>query len=759
MKLMLLFSIVYFFTFSVFAQINPLWEKTKAANDLPSWFSETGNSERGFTYNPQNDQLYVVSRNGGTFVRIMNAQTGADAGQLDVTGITNDNSTFPLNDIGASADGKLFACNLAIGTGQEFRLYRWDSDAAAPVLAFASTFGGLDKRLGDRMTVAKSASDNSLEVWLTNPTAQKIYILKTNNNGQTLFFADSIVLPAATLGSVASVYPVFQHSIFVLNSAGRNATVWSFSGQLLGQIPGGIISTGTTTITMYVDMDNTYLVTYQYGGGAENARIVDVTSEDPANARTYTLTPILGTNGNGNGTGDLAIKFNSDGSQVLFVLGTNNGIAAYNIVYPGIVNGRFNEHYITAAEKLNNNQGFGPNIDIESIRTYLENGVLYIAIKSKLNRASSDGIAIFLGLSNLSGTGISAGQALGGVPSGGHLFGNSDNPNFANDFETHFGIVLNPGGGDTLVYVDAVRYQTGNKIASYLGAANQAGFTQTGPEVSGVFSENSVMFAFDTAFGGNRGFEIAIPFTELGNAGSTDNVKLFALVTSSTAYFSDVTVPGNITSGNLGFNPNFNSLGGGPFNTGSIPLPVELTAFSATPSGNSVTLEWSTASELNNQGFFIQRSINGSDFIDLTFIDGKGTTTNQTNYAYVDENLYPEKYYYRLKQIDFDGTYKFSKTIEVIVLITPDVFELSQNYPNPFNPSTSIKFVSGSNERMTLKIYNLVGQEIALLFNEAVDAGKVYEITFDAANLTSGVYFYSLTQGSRVETKKMILLR
>ena len=147
------------------------------------------------------------------------------------------------------------------------------------------------------------------------------------------------------------------------------------------------------------------------------------------------------------------------------------------------------------------------------------------------------------------------------------------------------------------------------------------------------------------------------------------------------------------------------------------------------------------------------------NWIKLGFVDGNGTTTEINNYSFVDDELLTQKSFYRLKQIDFDGTFSYSNEVEVDVNV-PIKFSLEQNYPNPFNPSTSIQYAISSKQFVTLKVFDLLGREVATLVNEEKTAGS-YEIEFGVKSLelSSGIYFYKLQAGSFVETKKMILLK
>lgn len=191
-------------------------------------------------------------------------------------------------------------------------------------------------------------------------------------------------------------------------------------------------------------------------------------------------------------------------------------------------------------------------------------------------------------------------------------------------------------------------------------------------------------------------------------------------------------------------------------------VPVELSSFTATVSGSNVTLNWSTVTETNNRGFEIQRSNDGNDFVTIGFVNGKGTTTQIQNYSYRDNSLPVGNYSYRLKQLDFDGTFEYSNVIEVSV-IAPQEFALEQNFPNPFNPSTLINFSLKVDSEVSLKVFNLLGQEIATLVNGKLSAGS-QQIEFRADNLSSGVYFYRIDakgiDGTNFSsTKKMILSR
>jgi hypothetical protein len=205
-------------------------------------------------------------------------------------------------------------------------------------------------------------------------------------------------------------------------------------------------------------------------------------------------------------------------------------------------------------------------------------------------------------------------------------------------------------------------------------------------------------------------------------------------------------------------------------------VPVELISFSASVVDDDVMLKWNTATETNNTGFEIQRkqvfspqsSVGKNEWNSLSFIYGNGTTTESHTYSFMDDNLIAGKYHYRLKQIDFNGEFNYSNIIEISVN-SPNRFMLKQNYPNPFNPSTIIRYSipdiissEGSNENVSLTVYDVLGNEVIKLIDEKKYAGE-YEVEFNTSSvnssIVSGVYFYQLKVGKFVQTKKMLLIK
>ncbi|GAB4132367.1 MAG: hypothetical protein Fur0015_05930 [Ignavibacteriales bacterium] len=201
------------------------------------------------------------------------------------------------------------------------------------------------------------------------------------------------------------------------------------------------------------------------------------------------------------------------------------------------------------------------------------------------------------------------------------------------------------------------------------------------------------------------------------------------------------------------------------------PLPVQLTSFNAGLYDGNVKLNWSTATEVNNYGFEVERASHNSTSLNVTgwknigFVQGNGNSNSPKDYTFVDVNPPTGKVLYRLKQIDYDGKFEYTIITEVNIDI-PQQFVLEQNFPNPFNPETIIKYsipnitlsLSMSAVNVTLKVYDILGNEVSTLVNIKQQPGN-YEVKFDGSQLPSGVYFYKLQSGNFVQTKKFILMK
>lgn len=194
-----------------------------------------------------------------------------------------------------------------------------------------------------------------------------------------------------------------------------------------------------------------------------------------------------------------------------------------------------------------------------------------------------------------------------------------------------------------------------------------------------------------------------------------------------------------------------------------VNIPVELTSFTGNVIQDGVMLNWSTATELNNQGFEIERSTAQQSWQKIGYVPGFGTTTEPKSYSFLDENVSNGTYTYRLRQIDFDGSANYSPEVMVEVDMTPSDFGLSQNYPNPFNPSTTIQFQVPKASDVSIVVYDMLGKEVKSLFASQVQSGK-YSVEWNGTNnagmkVTSGMYIYRMIAGDFINVKEMVLLK
>jgi len=194
----------------------------------------------------------------------------------------------------------------------------------------------------------------------------------------------------------------------------------------------------------------------------------------------------------------------------------------------------------------------------------------------------------------------------------------------------------------------------------------------------------------------------------------------------------------------------------------SITIPVELNNFAASVNNRKVSLSWETSSEINNQGFNIERrNIDAveieAEWIEIGFKEGRGNSTERNYYQFEDQPFSDGTYHYRLKQVDYDGSFEYSNEIEVN-LFTVKSFELSQNYPNPFNPTTTISFQLPEATFISLKVFDALGTEVEIIAEGKYPAG-VHEVIFDAEKLSSGLYMYRIISGTNELTRKMMVIK
>jgi hypothetical protein len=316
----------------------------------------------------------------------------------------------------------------------------------------------------------------------------------------------------------------------------------------------------------------------------------------------------------------------------------------------------------------------------------------------------------------------------------------------------YFGATNMDNTADWISTGEASEDQFGSSVAS-VGDINEDGF-----------SDVIVGATFNDAGGSNAGR--AYVYFGAANMDSTAD-WIFTGEADGDFFGLSVSTPGDANGDGISdilIGAPYNDFGG--VNAGkaylylsSPTIPVELTSFSATYNDKTeIALYWGTATEVNNQGFSVERSINYNEWQNIVFIEGNGNSTTPNQYSYIDKDLSSgvTKFLYRLKQIDYDGSFEYSDIVEVEV--TPKQYELSQNYPNPFNPSTSIEFSVPEESFVELKVFDILGNEVVTLASDNYSVGT-YKILFKADDLPSGIYIARLSAGNFIQTKKMLLLK
>ncbi len=401
--------------------------------------------------------------------------------------------------------------------------------------------------------------------------------------------------------------------------------------------------------------------------------------------------------------------------------------------------------------------GYGSTNNIGHVKYYTDGTDIYIAIESKLE-ANGNRVFLFLDFSDYNGR--ASGNALGTFPDGTGVINDASNTNIRLGMEVDYIFEFNIFGG-TNCYFDANRIGTSGffNAGTFVGSSDLAGtsVTPTGLNTNVFTSANpGVTFAYNNGGGANQGIEVKIPIASLPGVANINTIQLQAVIGngSNPTHFSNESIPGDLGETNPGTNPNLAALTA----SAELPLPVELISVSAAVSKKDVHLQWKTAAEISNAGFEVQKR-NGNTWTSLRFIEGHGTTNAPQHYQFTDSNVPAGKQVYRLKQMDRDGKFSYSTEVEVFVGLTAGDYALSQNFPNPFNPSTSFTFAVKQQQHVRVKVFNLVGQEVATLVNGLVEPNVLQKVDFNASQLSSGVYFYALRTADRHEIRKFMLMK
>ncbi|MFI5407243.1 MAG: T9SS type A sorting domain-containing protein, partial [Nitrososphaerales archaeon] len=333
------------------------------------------------------------------------------------------------------------------------------------------------------------------------------------------------------------------------------------------------------------------------------------------------------------------------------------------------------------------------------------------------------------------------------------------------------------GGGGTPRYqgdYDAIISHNNQALAMWTDfrSGNFGSYVGYFPDFAMTLSTNSVILP---SSGGSQFVTVNVPAVKLYSANAVFSASVSPTPASGTITLDfpsgnvvssfpgsvqlRIQTSGNVTLGSYTITVQGNGPAGAPpVHRRTISLdvlvPVELVSFAAARDNNDVVLSWFTATETNNRGFEVQRKTNG-DYEAIAFVEGNGTTTETQNYIFRDKDVPSGTYSYRLKQMDYDGSFSYSDAVEIE---QPAVFYLAQNFPNPFNPTTNIVYSVPVDGNVTLKVYDVLGNEVSTLVDEFRQAGT-FNVSFDGSNLSSGVYYYRLTAGEMTTTKKLMLTK
>jgi hypothetical protein len=412
------------------------------------------------------------------------------------------------------------------------------------------------------------------------------------------------------------------------------------------------------------------------------------------------------------------------------------------------VDGDLSEDAYTWVVNEQDETGFGDTNDIDSLGYAIQNNTLYVAQAGTLEADNTNGFALF---GNVTGDGAPT-----GTPAGDSL--GIDNPNqdfhfldgeagantgFSADFEVDFASAIGPFDAE------APFDTTGAFVANYtgdsptvldLGRTDQSGTSET---------SGGITFAYLNSEDPDTGAEWAIPFDAIAATASND-IEVSTVIVSSTGYFSNEIIPGDGTAiadsetdggGNPGFDAMWEQYAGGPWHTGSIPLPVEFASFDAKRSDGGAILSWTTASETNNAGFAVEHAVGPEGaFQQVGWVEGVGTTTEAQSYRYAVEDLSAGTHRFRLKQEDLDGSASLSKVVEVDV--RPDgPIAIEQVAPNPVTQTSTLRFTPRESGAVTVGLYDVLGRRVKTLHEGRVSGGQSQQVTLDASALSSGVYF------------------
>jgi len=708
------------------------WEFSQAAGNFPDYMS-TDSYERGMAYGNVNgmDRVYVVSRTGGPHIVVHDAVTGQVVGEIPAP--TPAVGYFPLNTIGVSEDGYIFACNMTLtaNAAGPFTVYMWDAEDATPAVVVSNETANM--RMGDKFSVYGRVDDNSVVLYAGMSGQPKFMKYTTTDNGAT-FTGEEITLQGATVGTSPMVAEVGDGT-FYFKSYGKPMVHYNNDGSVIDTVSTTVLGTAVAAVKFVNDTDGgKYIVCTEPdedgAGDGEYLYVVEVT-DGAANAKRIAYSGQLGNVPNGNAGGACDHWKMDDDTHILFMLGTNNGIAA------------FSNKDITAPAIL-----YAP--------TGLEAATVGTDVQLTWESGDPDTSISLSNFAATSGFYHAATKAYGSI----YDLSGFSNPVVKKFDFAHGGFDFFEGPAKYIVYVYDMDAQTELYVSDTLTAdipLDAAVWERVSlPNISGV---TTLGIFIESCTADSYGDVWPTIFTDdQVPPPVSGNVRIEDL----TDPFNNITNPASEELGAFLINVylDFDGLTG-------VSTPVVL---SGTPTvekqRNSKSFIFPAYSGNNNKaiGYNIYRGENAGV---MTLIGSVDIMTN----SYVDKDVADGIYYYGVSLV-LDGN---ESPMNVITFVhstvgvseetgLPTDYAVYQNYPNPFNPATTIKFALPMESNVRIVIYNLLGEVVNEISNVNYQAGY-HTVNFNASALASGIYFYSIdaaaVDGSKNfrEVRKMMLLK
>ncbi len=761
--LMGLFAVMLL-TCTLLGQFTTDWERKTPGSD-PSWMT-TGSNTRGLGYGyvNGNQRLYVAY--DGNKIKILNAETGSDVGDLTMTGVSG--GARSLNIVKVAEDDRIFGCNLTTNaTTSAFKVYMWNGESGTPTEVVS--YNTEAYRLGDNFAVIGSYESGTAVIYAAAGTTNRRVLRWTQTGANSAFNStpDNFDLPntAADWGTPAYVAPVEAGSDSKFWAGGRSQT-YLREYTSLNTSTGYVSISGVSSVKYFYYNQKEYLVCSL--PGTFNAKLQEIgasgTTWTDRTGTTYGSTAALGATSAG-GLGDVDVRSNGDGSFTVYVLITNNGIGAYT-TDSSPLNSQLTPKTVTMSEGVSNADAFSPQGLIgsdgsASFYAHWDADYLYLGWSGGRTNYSSDLYYAAID-TDPDGTDGTNSSIIGvGFASG------DPNPDYFVVYEnnsTYYGAPASEGNAYELYFNQSGSWGWSSRTSGDDGTSSQVVFSDDAGEVRLRIAWNDLSFS--------PGNSAKVGLVMWNNNSSGD--YMWARIPDSN--------PGNgSTPKTLSTQIVFNSTGDGVNPSNSFQdqsLPVTLSSFTAKAVKGKVVLEWETSAEIENQGFVLSREERGTrnewdgfetrpeiiaGFAADDALKGQGTTTETTKYVFVDKTVEPGNIYvYTLADVDYKGNVNELKEVEVKVdaedAVVADGFVLDPVYPNPFNAEFTVPFTLNKSMHVVIDLYNMKGQRIKSITNRLYSPGY-YELKVNADDISSGIYFVKAASESFSYTQKIILMK